>query len=571
MSKSQLRNNSSTRTRGNNNVPTLIKGRVYSVIMDENHFFFRDVLGDFDPTYIGYIYWGKVNLKLGGLTREDILKYCDLAKPYFNWITYTPLNTEIVDLVKAPSNKHYNALGGTHTSAEYFYYPPINVWNNSSGNPLPTEPDIQLNDGDIPLGDYTNEDKVMNTKNMLPFEGDMILEGRFGNSIRFGSSTPKGKNNWSENDSEGDPITIISNGQTPQGSAAVEDINGDASSIYLTSNQNINNFNIASKNFKSLSANFEEPKSGLENLDAFVQSGTSIEELINGPFQGNTSDFNNQPAEIVEGEEKTDTTDDTNNAVSDETPPVLEGGYEDLVKIPGKYEDNSRTKRQLYLLPQRFSNGNVLVTDSLAKPLMKMLLAAEKEGTRLVVNSGFRPPVDDIYLNGKLIQKSQKTVRLENLKSKYRGKIKEPWLEQTTVTEPFEGYKIGDPYSTTPQSKHFNPLTAASYKSAHGRSLASDFSTASATSDGYKWLARHGWKYGFIRTVKTEPWHFGYKPETAKDGPTALLPYKYEPGKSYKNTTNRWNNVFGEQVPNWELELIAFQEKQAQELDDQIT
>ena len=77
---------------------------------------------------------------------------------------------------------------------------------------------------------------------------------------------------------------------------------------------------------------------------------------------------------------------------SDETPPVLEGGYEDLVKIPGKYEDNSRTKRQLYLLPQRFSNGNVLVTDSLAKPLMKMLLAAEKEGTRLVVNSGFRTP-----------------------------------------------------------------------------------------------------------------------------------------------------------------------------------
>jgi len=571
MSKSQLRNNSSTRTNRNNNVPTFIKGRVYSVIMDENHFFFKDILGDFDPTYIGYIYWGKVNLKVGGLSREDILKYCDLAKPYFNWITYTPLNTEIVDLVKAPSNKHYNALGGTHTSAEYFYYPPINVWNNSSGNPLPTEPDIQLNNGNIPLGDYTNEDKVMNTKNMLPFEGDMILEGRFGNSIRFGSSTPKGKNNWSENDSEGDPITIISNGQTPQGSAAIEDINGDASSIYLTSNQNINNFGIASKNFKSLNAKFEEPKSGLENLDAFAQSGTSVEELINGPFQGNTSDFNNQSAEIIEGEERTDTTDDTNNAISDESPPVLNGGYEDLVKIPGKYEDNSRTKRQLYLLPQRFSNGNVLVTDSLAKPLMKMLLSAEKEGTRLVVNSGFRPPVDDIYLNGKSIQKSQKTVRLENLKSKYIGKIKEPWLEQTTVIDPFEGYKIGDPYSTTPQSKHFDPLTAASYKSAHGRSLASDFSTSSATSEGYKWLARHGWKYGFIRTVKTEPWHFGYKPEVAKDGPTALLPYKYEPGKSYKNTTNRWNNVFGEQVPNWETELVEFQEKQAQELNDQIT
>mgnify|MGYP006974194114 CR=1 FL=1 len=98
------------------------RGSVYSVIMDENHFFFRDVLGTFDPTFIGYVYWGSVNLKLGGLNREDILKYCTLAKPYFNWLTYTPLNTEIVDLIKAPSNNHYTALNGTHTSIEYFYY-----------------------------------------------------------------------------------------------------------------------------------------------------------------------------------------------------------------------------------------------------------------------------------------------------------------------------------------------------------------------------------------------------------------------------------------------------------------
>jgi hypothetical protein len=44
----------------------------------------------------------------------------------------------------------------------------------------------------------------------------MIFEGRFGNSIRFGSSNPRGKNNWSENSSEGEPITIISNGPNPK-------------------------------------------------------------------------------------------------------------------------------------------------------------------------------------------------------------------------------------------------------------------------------------------------------------------------------------------------------------------
>jgi hypothetical protein len=567
MSKSQLKNNVETRSSGTSNAPSTVKGRVYSVILDENHFFFKDILGDFDPNYIGWIYWGNLNLKQGGLRKEDILKYCTLAKPYFNFLTYHPLNTEIVELIKGPSNRYYKALGGNSTNVEYFYFPPINVWNNSSGNPLPSESDIQRSEGELPLGEYTNEGKISTTTTMLPFEGDMILEGRFGNSIRFGSSTPRGKNNWSENDSEGEPITIISNGQSSDEYTPLEDINGDASSIYLTSNQNIQNLNIASKNFTSLNANFTEAPSGLEPIQAFTQNVLPTAELLNGPTLNATNDL---PGDIVENQ-ASEAHDDGANETSDENTPVYEGGYEDLVKIPGTYEDNSRVKRSLYLIPKRFSNGSVLITDILAEPLMRMLLAAESEGVKLTVNSGFRPPVDDIFINGKLIQKSQKAVRLGNLKPEYKGKIKEPWLEKSTVIEPFEGHQVGDSYNVTPQSKHFSPLTAASYKSPHGRSRACDFSTASATSEGYKWLARNGWKYGFIRTVGTEPWHFGYRPDKAKDGPTAILQYRYEPGKTYKETTNRWNNVFGDTEPNWSQELVAFQEQQAQQLNDQIT
>ena len=171
------------------------------------------------------------------------------------------------------------------------------------------------------------------------------------------------------------------------------------------------------------------------------------------------------------------------------------------------------------------------------------------------------------YINNQLIQISQKTIRLNNLKSQYKNKFKEPWLLRTTVTEPFDGYQVGDAYTISPQSKHFDPVTAPSFGSPHGRSLACDFSTASATSEGYKWLCKEGWKYGFIRTVKSEPWHFGYSPEKAKNGPTALLPYTYEPGRSYRDTTNRWNNVFGSIENNWGQEYIAFQEQQAQELN----
>jgi hypothetical protein len=80
---------------------------------------------------------------------------------------------------------------------------------------------------------------------LYPFVGDYIIEGRFGNSLRFGStdisnSTPL--NSWSVSGSNGDPITILRNGQNVEltGSAQsliVEDINKDLSSIYLTSTQ----------------------------------------------------------------------------------------------------------------------------------------------------------------------------------------------------------------------------------------------------------------------------------------------------------------------------------------------
>jgi len=401
----------------------------------------------------------------------------------------------------------------------------------------------------------------------------MILEGRFGNSIRFGSSNPRGKNNWSENDSEGDPITIISNGQSGDKSISIENINGDASSIYLTSNQNINNINIISKNFKSLNASFSEPESGLDPLSSFTTTNNSVVELLNSlSDQGIDSNFPSQPNEIIEGIQPPDIPGDDGGSIAVDNDTSTVGnkeniGLEDLTKIPGKYIDNNRVPRELFILPKRFTTSTVLVTSVLAVPLMRMLNKAEEEGVKVIVNSGFRPPVDDIYLNNKLIQISQKTVRLKNLKSKYKNKLKEPWLLSTTVIEPFDGYQVGDSYAVSPQSRHFDPLTAPSFGSAHGRSLACDFSTASATSDGYKWLCKEGWKYGFIRTVKSEPWHFGYLPEKAKNGPTALLPYIYEPGRSYRDTTNRWNNVFGSIENNWNQEYISFQEQQAQELN----
>jgi hypothetical protein len=95
----------------------------------------------------------------------------------------------------------------------------------------------------LPLG-YTFEES--DHKNLQPFEGDVVLQGRFGQSVRFGSTVPsmKNSNNWSNSGNNGDPITILVNKQGRQSTVSpfdsiIENINIDGSSIYMTSTQEI--------------------------------------------------------------------------------------------------------------------------------------------------------------------------------------------------------------------------------------------------------------------------------------------------------------------------------------------
>ena len=83
---------------------------------------------------------------------------------------------------------------------------------------------------------------------LQPYEGDMLLEGRWGNSIRFGSSInttyPAGyyykSTPWPSNQ-DGDPIIVLSNGRNNKSKKefTVENAEQDASSLYLTSTQRI--------------------------------------------------------------------------------------------------------------------------------------------------------------------------------------------------------------------------------------------------------------------------------------------------------------------------------------------
>ena len=150
---------------------------------------------------------------------------------------------------------------------------PISLWNNQHLNAYPdlnnistTQPSEQKDYQAIEQGQTrksSNEEinydynsplvggtfiERSNIHPLLAYAGDIILEGRWGNSIRFGSTANTGNalynNNWSNSGEDGNPITIIRNGQPSDASEEgylplVEDINKDLSSIYLTSNQTI--------------------------------------------------------------------------------------------------------------------------------------------------------------------------------------------------------------------------------------------------------------------------------------------------------------------------------------------
>lgn len=199
------------------------------------------------------------------------------AKPLNFSFKQIPLVGEFVQIYIGPSI----GMNESIEAPEYYYTFPINIWNASHHNAFPHLGDYQqfvtntkrgyegtqtLNQPNnvsvtssvnYPLG--PNFPEKDNIRSLRLFAGDVAIEGRWGNSIRFGSTSAESKdqNTWSKSSEPGNPITIIRNGQGRQENninwfPTVENINRDPSSIYLTEGQEIviddinNNFSLAS-------------------------------------------------------------------------------------------------------------------------------------------------------------------------------------------------------------------------------------------------------------------------------------------------------------------------------------
>ena len=227
-------------------------GRVVDIILDSSH--------DDYPTY-GEAGIGLIKYQLIDAIPLNVGALSAVAIPLFSNIKTYPLINEIVYMISLPTILTQEQFGAN----TLYYFPPINVFNNNYLNALPSDqnpnttssPSEQKTYQEVDLGSnliITNTTQSINLGNTFPiidnihplkaFEGDVIYEGRFGHSIRYGSTVRGSSNNWSSTGFNGDPITIIRNGQgqvnTPfNWDRITEDINRDDASIYFTSTQNI--------------------------------------------------------------------------------------------------------------------------------------------------------------------------------------------------------------------------------------------------------------------------------------------------------------------------------------------
>ena len=306
------------------------------------------------PDAVGLIFFNKLpndenshSMNIDHYAREDVDSWEGEPKPLFPFIKYSPLVNETVLIIQTTSKNYLKRRG----AVENYYFPPINLFNHPHHNTLPAlrnyleEKDMEVLEADdydqagllrkstdeeleynIPLGNYFSESLGIHP--LLPYEGDTIIEGRFGNSFRMGATArhkeetvipPEHKNSWSNGTkgSIGDPITIIRNGQSvaldDQGWLhALEDINLDPSSIYMTSNQSVNTLIIASDAWNTFGINASIPQNDqneaqklLDDPANFIQDEKEVEaDVFEEPENNEIETEPTQQEEVKETQEE---------------------------------------------------------------------------------------------------------------------------------------------------------------------------------------------------------------------------------------------------------------------------
>ena len=263
----------------------ILVGRVTDIILNNEY---PDI-----ELYGGENSIGSIFCKPSDFSSSDTI----FAKPFNPQYCNFPIIDELVLLFQLPSTQ----IGKNIAETSYYYMSMVNMWNHPHHNAYPNPyytlkdsfPQDQIRDyktseaGQVRrVKDESTEinfnrsinpsqntfNEKMNVHPLLPFYGDVINQGRWGNSIRIGSTAKSGStslNDWSNSGKNGSPIMILKNGQpdkifqgqndiTDEGWIPItENINRDKSSIYLTSTQQIP-ISVASQRYFSYTPRFKE-------------------------------------------------------------------------------------------------------------------------------------------------------------------------------------------------------------------------------------------------------------------------------------------------------------------------
>ena len=208
--------------------PSIVFGRVVDVILDS----FHPKYDDYGQSQgINGVFYRSLKSAQTESEDEDLkFAYCDNPN-----LIKVPLKGEIVSIVnKASENRQTGP-----DAVKSFWTGTVGIWNHPHHNAYPDTEQFEDQESEADLGDYFEETDKVNPLQLIP--GDVALAGRHGQTLRF-TGTKFDSNEWIDDSNNGQPLTILRNGQKEAGSgdeSVLEDINEDKSSIYLTSDHTV--------------------------------------------------------------------------------------------------------------------------------------------------------------------------------------------------------------------------------------------------------------------------------------------------------------------------------------------
>lgn len=209
-------------------------GRVVDVILNSSHPRYKE-MGESQALY-GIFY--QPLLERAAADFDDQENY-SLRFAYCkqNSLRQIPVRSEIVKLEESLAALGVEDRGSNVDRHKIYWTEIIPVWNHPHLNIYPDTVKLAARNELVDLGPDFQEN--VDIKPLQLNTGDVVLEGRHGQSLRFGG-TKSDYNEITSEENNGKPYTILRNGQAPaEGDVCLEDVNKDDSSIYLVSDHKI--------------------------------------------------------------------------------------------------------------------------------------------------------------------------------------------------------------------------------------------------------------------------------------------------------------------------------------------